>query len=218
MKKCLNCNIEIGGRTDTCPLCQNSLTGEASENNWPSPSLLKTRAFLYKLQLFIVLASIVIGLSLDYLLKLNSGKHYSLIIALWLIGFELQLRNNIKRNFVISRTVSNGMLYSCILLLITGYYFEFFDLTVYMLIPIMLGCTLLANMTFSMIDTTENALVYLLGNILLVIIIYIILKIKAAETGLVWTICFMISIVSLIGIIIFKGRKVSDEIQKRMNF
>ena len=187
-------------------------------NNWPSPSGLKARAFIYKLQLFLVLAAIAVGISLDFLLGLNKGVHYSLIISLWLLVFEFQLRSNIKRNFVISRIVSNGILYSCVLLLVTAYFFGFFDLTAYMIVPIMLGAALLANMTFSMIDTTENALVYLLGNILLVIVIYAVLRIKHMETGLVWTICLMVSLVSLIGIVIFKGRKVSNEIQKRMNF
>lgn len=218
MKKCLNCDMEIGGNIDTCPLCQNSLTGEATANNWPSPSGLKARAFIYKLQLFLVFTAIAVGLSLDFLLELNNGIHYSLILALWLLVLEFQLRSNIRRNFVISRIVSNGILYSCILLLITGYFFGFFDLTAFLIVPIMLGTALLANMTFSMIDTTENALVYLLGNILLVIVIYIILRLEHIETGLVWTICLMVSLVSLIGIIIFKGRKVSNEIQKRMNF
>lgn len=218
MKKCLNCNIEIGGRTDTCPLCQNSLTGEASPNNWPSPSGLKARAFIYKLQLFLVLATIAVGVSLDYLLNLNNGTHYSFVIALWLIIFELQLHSNMRRIFVISRTVSFGILYSALLLLITGYWFGFFDITAYIIVPIMLGAALIANLTFSMIDTTENALVYLLGNILLVIVVYTSLRIRHIEVGLVWTICLMVSLVSLIGIIIFKGRKVSDEIRKRMNF
>lgn len=218
MKKCLNCNINIGGNTDTCPLCQNSLTGEASANNWPSPKLLKARALIYRLQLFMVLTVIVVALSLDFLMSLNNGTHYSLIIAMWLIVFELQLRSNIRRNFVISRTVSNGIIYSGILLLITGYCFDFYDVAAYMIVPILLTAALLANTTFSMVDTTDNALVYLLGNILLVIVIYTVMRINGTKTGLVWTICLMVSIVSLIGIIVFKGRKVSAEIQKRMNF
>lgn len=218
MKKCLNCNINIGGSTDTCPLCQNSLSGDPTPNNWPSPSVLKARAFIYKLQLFIVLTMIAVGVSLDYLLELNNGIHYSPILSLWLIVFELQLRSNIKRIFVISRTVSFGILYSCLLLLLTGYTFDFFDVIAYMVVPIMLTAALLSNMTFSMIDTTDNALVYLLGNILLVIVIYAVLRIRQINTGLVWAICLMVSFVSLIGIIIFKGHKVSNEIRKRMNF
>ena len=218
MRKCLNCNIEIGGNIDTCPLCQNSLTGEATGNNWPSPRRLRTQALLYKLQLFLVLAAITVGISLDFLLELNNGRHYSLIIALWLIIFELDLRANIRRLFVISKTVSISTLHICLLLLLTAWYFDFFDVTAYMIIPILLGSVLLANLFFTMIDTTENALVYLLANILLVMIIYASLRIKGIDAGLVWAICLMISFVALIGIVIFKGRKVSNEIQKRMNF
>ncbi|MCR5419513.1 MAG: hypothetical protein K6E98_00705, partial [Lachnospiraceae bacterium] len=62
----MNCKIKIGGTTDTCPLCQNSLSGEPSGNNWPSPNKLRTQAFFYKLQLFIILAAIAVGVSLDF--------------------------------------------------------------------------------------------------------------------------------------------------------
>ncbi len=218
MKTCMNCNIKIGGRTDTCPLCQNSLSGEATENNWPTPTRLKTQAFLYKLQLFVVLAVIVVGLSLDFLLNLNNGKHYSLIFSLWFIVFEWDLSSNIKKLFVPSRVVSISILHICILLLITGNFFDFFDIMAFMVVPILIGAALLANTALSMTDTSDNAMIYLLENILLIFIVYAVLKAKHIDTGLVWTICLMLGLVSLIAVIIFKGRKVSSEIQRRMNF
>ncbi|MCR5603520.1 MAG: hypothetical protein K6G27_07455 [Lachnospiraceae bacterium] len=218
MKTCMNCNINVGGNADTCPLCQNSLPGTASPNNWPSPTRLRKQAFLYKLQLFIVLAAIVVGLSLDFLLNLNNGTHYSLIFSLWLIIFELDLWSNIKKVFIISKTVSITILHLSLLLLLTAWFYNFYDIAAFMIVPILTGTALLANMTFAMIDTKENAMVYLLENILLVFIIYAVLKARHIQPGLIWTICLMISLVCLIGIIIFKGRKVSNEIQKRMNF
>ena len=218
MKTCMNCNISVGGNADTCPLCQNSLTGTASPNNWPSPTRLRKQAFLYKLQLFIVLATIVVGLSLDFLLNLNNGTHYSLIFSLWLIIFELDLWSNIKKVFIISKTVSITILHLSLLLLLTAWFYNFYDIAAFMIVPILTGTALLANMTFAMIDTKENAMVYLLENILIVFIIYAVLKARHIQPGLIWTICLMISLVCLIGIIIFKGRKVSNEIQKRMNF
>ena len=214
----MNCNILVGGNRETCPLCQSSLTGTASPNNWPSPSKLRKQAFVYKLQLFIVLAAIVVGLSLDFLLEINNGTHYSLIFSLWLIVFELDLWSNIKKVFIISKTVSISILHISLLLLLTSWYFNFYEITVFLIIPILTGSALLANMTFAMIDTRENAMVYLLENILLVFIVYAWLKAKYDNPGLIWTIILMISLVCLIGIIIFKGRKVSNEIQKRMNF
>ena len=218
MKKCLNCNMEIGGNPDTCPLCQNSLTGDSTRLNWPSPRKLKTQALIYKIQLFIVLAAIAVGLSLDFLLELNNGRHYSIIIALWLIVFEWDLSRNIKRLFVISRTVSITVAHICLLLLLTGWYFDFYDIMAFMIVPILLGTILIANLIFSMADTTDNAMVYLLGNILVVIVVYSYMKAGHTNAGLVWDICLMESVVALIGIIIFKGRKVSNEVRKRMNF
>lgn len=218
MKRCLNCNIEIGGNADTCPLCQNSLTGEPTPNNWPLPKKLKAQAFLYKLQLFLALALTVVGLSLDFLLELNTGKHYSLIIALWLIVFEWDLGRNIKRLFVITRTISVSVLHICILLLITGWYFGFFEIMAYMIVPILLGALLLLNLVFSMVDTTGNAMVYFLVNILTIMIIYGVMRARHISTGLTWDISLITSLVALIGIIIFKGRKVSNEVRKRINF
>ncbi len=210
--------MEIGGNPDTCPLCQNSLTGDSTRLNWPSPRKLKTQALIYKIQLFIVLAAIAVGLSLDFLLELNNGRHYSIIIALWLIVFEWDLSRNIKRLFVISRTVSITVAHICLLLLLTGWYFDFYDIMAFMIVPILLGTILIANLIFSMADTTDNAMVYLLGNILVVIVVYSYMKAGHANAGLVWDICLMESVVALIGIIIFKGRKVSNEVRKRMNF
>ncbi len=208
----------IGGNTDTCPLCQNMLSGEASPDNWPSPRRLRVKAFAYKLQLFIVLALTTIALSLDFLLDLNNGKHYSLLLALWLILFEMDLSGNMKRPFVVSRTVSISTFHLCILLLVTGWFLGFLPVSAYIITPSLLCASLAANLVFTMTDTTENALVYLLGNILLVIIAYAVLKLKYPEPGLLWTICLMLGFVAIIGTVIFKGRKVSDEIQKRMNF
>lgn len=210
--------MEIGGNPDTCPLCQNSLTGDSTRLNWPSPRKLKTQALIYKIQLFIVLAAIAVGLSLDFLLELNNGRHYSIIIALWLIVFECDLSRNIKRLFVISRTVSITVAHICLLLLLTGWYFDFYDIMAFMIVPILLGTILIANLIFSMADTTDNAMVYLLGNILVVIVVYSYMKAGHTNAGLVWDICLMESVVALIGIIIFKGRKVSNEVRKRMNF
>lgn len=218
MKKCLNCNIEVGGNQDTCPLCQNSLTGEPTRLNWPSPNKLKAQALLYKLQLFVILAAMVVGLSLDFLLGINNGRHYSLIIAMWLIVFELDLARNIKRLFVITRMVNILVGHICVMLLITGWYFDFYDLIAFMIVPILLGALLIFNLIFSMIDTTGNALVYLLTNILVVVIIYGFMKAQHIDNGLTWDICLMESLVALIGIIIFKGRKVSNEVRKRINF
>ena len=218
MKKCLNCNIDVGGNIESCPLCQNSLVGEATMNNWPSPEKLKTQAFFYKLQLFLVLTATVITLALDFLLEINNGQHYSLIITMWLITFEMMLADFIKRNLVVSKIVSVSIFYVCVMSLVTSWFYDFLEPVAYIAIPIMVSVALLLNLIFSIIDTSHNALIYLLANILVIILVYAYFTIARKNAGLTWTISLMLGIITFIGIIVFKGKRVTNEIEKRMNF
>lgn len=219
MKKCLNCNIEVGGSTDTCPLCQNMLTGnESTPNNWPTLVKLKKQAFFYKLQLFIVLTSIVVALSLDFLLELNNGKHWSLIVALTIFMVEITVLHFIKKSVVIAKIISLSTLNIAFILVVTGWYYNFLHPIAYLVLPIMISAALIANFIFSLLDTADNALVYLLGNILIGVLSYLVLIFSHRNRTIAWTICLMISVVTFIGIAVFKGSKVWSEVQKRMNF
>lgn len=218
MKKCNSCNIEIDGNRKLCPFCHNALSGMASSTNWPSINRFKKQAFMYKLQLFLVLASIVVSISLDFFLKLNNGVHYSIYITMWGLSIELLIRIFIKRNSFPSKIVSYSVVAGSVLMGITSYYLDFFDPIFYIVIPIVMGATIVTNFVFTFIDKRGNAMIYLLATILLGIFPYIVLSISQKEHLLVWNICWMISIVCALGIIVFKGKKVLIELQKRFNF
>ena len=217
MKKCLNCDIYIGGNKKTCPLCQNSLKGEDTAENWPILMQYRKKAFLYKLQLFIALALVVVALSLDFLFELNNGKHYSLIIALAILMIETLMRSFIKRHVVITRIISVSAFSIVIFLLITGWYYDSLYPIVYFVIPIMLGASLIVNFIFSLIDKSGNAMVYLLVNILAAFVCYPIVDLYKGIRPIPWIICLMIGVIAFIGIIVFKGPKVFSEVRKRMN-
>lgn len=218
MKKCVNCGIDIGGDGRTCPLCQNAITGIATPYNWPPMKKLKKQAFFYKLQLFLMLTAVVIGLSLDFLLDLYDKKHWSIILAITVVSVELLVRGFIKKTPVLAKIISMSVLHVSVLLVIIGWYYEFLNPIIYIVIPILVGANLVVNLILALIDKTENAMVYLLVNILVGVVSYVVLLIGRKSRTLPWTICLMISAVTLIGIMVFKGRKVISEIQKRMNF
>lgn len=217
MKKCLNCDIFVGGNKKTCPICQNALKGEDTAENWPVLVQYKKKAFLYKLQLFVVLALIVVALSLDFLFELNDGRHYSLIIALTLIILEMMIRGFTRKHVVITRLISVSALHVTIILLLIGWYYDQMKPIAYFVIPIILGASLIANFVFALIDKTENAMVYLLLNILVALVSYPIIELYKKIRPIPWIICLMISVISFIGIVVFKGPKVLGEIRKRMN-
>lgn len=217
MKKCLNCNIEVGGEIDVCPLCQHGLTGEASANNWPYLFKLKKQALLYKIQLFIALAVVVVALGLDFLLDLNDGKHWSLLITLTILVIEFVLKSFLKKKNTPAKIVSISAFWVTVILLVTSYYYGFSQPIVTLVVPIILNAIIVADWVLTLVDKSGNALVYLLVNILAAFVVYGVLFFKKCDISLTWTICLMISVVSLIGMFVFEGKKVTGEVEKRMN-
>lgn len=217
MKRCLNCDIEVGGDIEVCPLCQHGLTGEASESNWPYLASLKTKAFLYKLQLFIVLAIVAVGLGLDFLVGLNDGRHWSLLGTLTIVIIELTLKSFLKKKSVASKYVSVGGFWLAVILFLTAQCYGFLPPVINLVFPIALSAVIVADFVLTLIDKTGNALVYLLVNILFALVIYGVLFFRKYEMSLSWNICLMIGVVSLIGMFVFLGRKVTSEFERRMN-
>jgi len=217
MKKCLNCDIEVGGEIEVCPLCQHGLTGEASANNWPYLFKLKKQAFLYKIQLFAALVGMVVALGLDFLFGLNNGKHWSYLIVVGLIVVEMLLKRFLKKKVVVTKIVSLSAFWAAVILVLTASYFGIMHLVVFLIIPIMMSSTIVANSVLTFIDKSGNALVYVLVNILFAIVSYGFLFFKKYELSLTWNICLMISAVALLGMLVFRGKKVTGEVEKRMN-
>ena len=101
MYTCPYCKIRVGGASEKCPLCQSRLFGDGEEPHFPTVENLKKRSFLYRLQLFIVLCVVIAGLGLDFLFHLEipafPGLHWSLILAMWLLGSEFLIDGFFQR-------------------------------------------------------------------------------------------------------------------------
>jgi len=219
MKKCLSCNIEVGGNPQSCPLCQSPLMGEETPANWPVTTEYKKFKLFNKIQTFIVLTAVAMSLIIDFRLGLNIGKHWSIGVLIWSFAIELVLQDLLKRRVVVAKTMTICMLLSSILLTITGWYFGFYTIMVYLIVPIIVSATIITNLVFAFIDKQGNTLVYLFTNLLVGVIPYIIFSVTHDENMMLpWSICLMITIGAFFGLIIFKGRKVLSELQKRMNF
>lgn len=217
MKKCMSCDIYVSGEGNQCPICQNGLTGEATEYNWPSIRKVKLQSIFYKIQLFIVLALTFMSLSLDFLLDFHTGKHWSLAVALWAISLEILIKYFIRKNVVIAAIITDTAIHISLLLILTGWYMGFLLPVVRYVIPVAISSLLVVNLILSLLDKHGNTLVYLLANIIIGIVPYIVLYIIHSDIPVLWTICLMITVVSFIGICVFRGRSVLNEIEKRMS-
>ncbi len=217
MKKCNYCNIYISGKRNHCPLCNNALEGEATSPHWPGMKRLRLKGFIYKLQAFLVLATIIICLALDFLMDVRGERHWSIVVLIWGLGIEGMVRHFIRRRLSAAAIITDIALAITVLLLITGRLLDFLYPIATYVAPYTIAALLLTNLILALIDKKGNALVYLLGNILMGMIPYVIYKLMKMTVPLSWIICLTVSVVVLLGICIFRGRSVKSELEKRLN-
>ncbi len=221
MKTCPYCRIKVGGDLNKCPLCQSKLTGDSDGAYFPKQKMLQRRSFLYKLQLFIVWTVVIAALGIDLLLDIrippSSDVHYSLILSMWLIAFEFAIMRQFRKGTGSARRVTMMVFIILALLMVTAYYYGFFRLTVDWIAPFAITGMMIANFVLAMVDQKGNAMVYLLTNLLVGILPYIVYRFGDNKTPVTWIFCMMISVILFVGAVIFKGRTVAEEIRRRLN-
>jgi hypothetical protein len=103
------------------------------------------------------------------------------------------------------------------LLLVTSYYFDFLWLTRDWIIPIAIAATLVINFFFTMTDKQGNAITYLLTELFFGLIPFGVMYILKRDMPMTWGICLMVSIAVLAAAIIFRGRTIAREFQRRFH-
>ncbi len=165
MKKCPYCKIEVGGNPDKCPLCQSRLSGEGEEMHFPAVDALKVRSFIYKLQMLIILSTVIIGLGLDFFYKVRipgyPKLHWSLLVAMWLLAFEFFIMRQFRPDTGSARKVTLILIVMLIMLLVTAHYLDFMWLALDGVVPIVLAAMMITNFVLAMIDKRGNTMAYL---------------------------------------------------------
>lgn len=221
MKNCPYCKIEVGGNLKKCPLCQSKLNGEDERSYFPRQTTLQIQSFFYKLQLFIVWAVIIASLGVDFLFHLRPWPtltfHWSLLVFMWLVVFEFGIMRLFKKGISSSRVLTLFVFIVLIMLMVTAYYIHCFRLVTDWVTPIVVMGTLIANFVLAMLDKKGNAMVYLLTNLVVGILPYVVFYFSERDCPVTWIVCLLVSVILFVGAIIFKGREVVGEIQRRLN-
>lgn len=216
MKTCPHCNVEVVSTNKTCPLCQNDLRGECDISYWPSPDKLKKKSIIYKIQMFVMLTMLVISVGLDFLFDIYVDKHWSLMVCALVFIAQLLIRTAMRKHIYVLGFIAHITFDMIVYMLIWGWYMGGLRVFIYIVIPIILWIPLLIDFIFSFIDKKGNAMAYLLIVVICCVIPNFLFMIKDQKPTAAWSILQMASIIAIIAAIVFNGRKVLSEIQKRM--
>lgn len=217
MKYCPNCNIKIEGTHEHCPLCQNELHGEASAAVYPNGDALRKQSLIYKIQLFALISIMLISVAAEYLLDVTCSFHWSLLVVTWVIGGELWINQLIKKHSIPSKVITTCGWWVALLVFFTFLVIGSSLLYLTWILPgVIVVCEIL-HFVFMMLDKNKNAMIYLLGCSVLCIAMGIFLIVYMHEKNILWVACILLGVISIIGAVIFKGRSVTGELEKRFH-
>ena len=111
------------------------------------------------------------------------------------------------------------------LLVFTDWFNGYTGYSLDLVVPILCCAALVCNFIFAFLRSrfTANALVYLLMNIGIGVLPYILLFFRIDYSGrldahsLPWVICLIVSVITFLGLVIFRGRALKNEIVKRLH-
>ena len=139
-------------------------------------------------------------------------------------GIAAEVADGAQRRYNGPRQVFSLLLLVSGLLIFTDWYNGYTGYSLDIVIPILCSVTLVCNFIFAFCRSrfTQNALVYMLLNIGIGVLPYLLLLFRVG-TGRIdahsipWVICLIISSVTCLGLIIFQGRKLRSELEKRLH-
>jgi hypothetical protein len=222
MKHCPYCKVDIGGDPGKCPLCQSKLSGEGEILYFPHvKEAYKKQSLFYKIQLFCVWVVLIVALGLDLVMKLRlpgyPDLHWSLLLAMWLIVVEFGIMRRFKPGRGSAGKVTAIVLITLICLVVTASYLDFFELALNWIVPIVLTGMIVAVFVLAMVDKHNNNMTYLLTGLAIGVIPSLSYFLAYRTLTLTWAISLLVSIVLLVSVIIFKGKTVAAELQRRFN-
>ena len=222
MKHCPYCKVDIGGDPGKCPLCQSKLAGEGEILYFPHvKEAYKKQSLFYKIQLFCVWVVLIVALGLDLVMKLRlpgyPDLHWSLLLAMWLIGFEFGIMRQFKPGTGSAGKVTMMVIITIVMWCVTAYFFGLMKVTLELVVPVVLAATIIANFVLALIDKNRNTMVYLITGLFMGIIPSIICLFVTAKMPLAWAVCLMVSVILFAAAVVFKGRALADEFQRRFH-
>ena len=211
MMHCPDCNIDVGGQIDTCPLCGASLTGEGTPSYWPAPEALKKKYYIFRIQCIAVVVLCVLMFIVEFGYKLGFDYFWAPPTALWLLLAEFSIYKIALLKFQPIRVITqNCLLAVAVLLVIMIWYRPSFHL-----VPIFLTTMLIMNFICLVLDKHGAGMVYILSSLITGIISLIVISCLKTAGSFTWMMLLITSCIVFVLLLILKASHVITEIRKR---
>jgi hypothetical protein len=221
MMYCNKCKVSVQGSPRRCPLCHGVLTGEAEPAEDVFPEIPPERTFFRRLVAILAFSSIaaaVVVAGINIALSLDGVWWFPFIIAglgsLW-ISFLIMIKQ--WRN--IPKTIFRQLLVSSTMVLLWDIFTGFHKWSLNFVIPFLFSGSMIFLSIFAKVRRLKGEDYILFLGFISVVSIFSLLFIIFHVVTTVYPvmICFSLSIISLAFLLLFEGRPLRAELQRRMH-
>jgi hypothetical protein len=221
MLYCNKCRVRVAGSPQRCPLCQWDLSGEAEpeHNVFPViPPVIAPYKRLITFIAFITIAVAAISVAINIAIP-TGGAWWSLFVIAGLGCLWLSFLIINKQYWDIPKNIFIQLFIISIMVLLWDFFTGFYLWSLNFVIPILFGSSMIALAVFAKVRKlkVEDYVLFLV--IISVISIFSLLLIIFHVVTIVYpaVICFTISIISLASLLLFEGKSLLKELQRRMH-
>jgi hypothetical protein len=221
MLYCHKCKVRVLGSSRRCPLCQGTLSGEADPLEDAFPVIFPPQASFKRLITLIAFATIAVAvLSVAINISFFSGGvlwFLFVFAGLGCLWLSFLLIN--RRWQAIPKNIFLQLIVISIMVLLWDFFTGFYKWSLNFVIPILFSSSMVALAVFAKIRKlrVEDYVLFLV--IISVISIFSLLLILFNVVTVVYpaVICFTLSIISLAFLLLFEGKSLGEELQRRMH-
>lgn len=218
MQYCEQCKVSVRGGDSICPLCQHRLQGEKEEDLYPKlQTIYKKFELFFKLLIVGTISSAMICVGVNLILP--QAGFWSLYAIFGLIGFWISLVNVLKRRDNLLKSIAVQAFVLTILCVILDFLMGWSNWSLDYFIPIAYSVELLSLYIIALVKRLppEEYIIYMISALL-----FCIVPITLYLTGLLTVmlpsiICLVLSVITLVWLIVFEGKRLFWEFKKRFH-
>lgn len=218
MKYCNNCKISIKGEYENCPLCQDELVGENTQQEYPSKvEADKETSMIVRWVVFIALVASLVGAFLD--MVINERHFWSVAIILVFIGVASSIIIGVKKHKSILKCILYQSLIIGAFAIIMDNYFGYKGWSITFVIPIIFTISTISMYTLAKVLKMQVAdyMIYVMIGALFGVITVGLLRVNGRKADWPIYICILVNSICLIAIGTFEGKNLINELMRRLH-
>ena len=216
MKECRKCSISVGNGAKKCPLCQSPLAGTDDQNNEFFPSVPKERKryIFYKAQLLIFWCAFLVIILVTLIADHRNFFGKSFLVLIWLVIGEITFTSIYRSHAYIPGIIFRCAIAGMLTLGISSYWYP----AVIPIIPSPLIPLIVLNFVAALGGKDTNVVICFMANLGAIVFSWVVVVLILKDTHiLVWQISFLTGFLTLVGILVFRGRTLFSELKKRLH-